>query len=526
MLGSSMHAEIVSFLENLQSQQGELANTVKSISGQVTGLTMQLARVHSEIRGEVLGNAKQAVSKFTEINDATALLVENIATVKKELQEHNSKTSQDISAMREDIGNMRDDIRSNSEAIHHLAQLGSLSADTGATVLAPSTTTTGRNSPEEPSNAPTVTLSVPKLTTLSVPVQNMARSLSESPRVNDGEIRSARRRAQFSVPNFGADERDEQVQGREFGSTSSIATAEPQPPPNEQSSPKVRKRDATRGGDPKEFLNAVKKGGSADCVAILDGSDEAAIVLNEVDADGRTPLHWAATSGLTDVLRRILAHEKFQLVNATDKWGKTALHWAAACSHAEVCRLLLHHHPFTAVNTVDCWGQTCLHWAASGGLAEVCRQLIMRKDFTMKDAMDNLGRTAAQCAQEASFDQVVRILGVPSEAPSAGRSGQKAVNASSASTPTRARQRPAANPASGTPTTSTAPATPDIGKAASSRGRGGAASVSTPSSNASRSRPGPGAGSRGPQSVQKVTSDPGPPSKMLGASRMIGGERV
>lgn len=470
----TQHSELSSIVKGIEAQmedqQGQIASTVKSISGQVTGLTMQLARVHSEIRGEVLGNTQQAVTKFTEINEATTMLVDDMASVKKELKESSLQTFQELAALRVDM-------RSNTEAVQQ-TMLGARSADTGATVLSPSVNTPGPNSPVLEGNQDSLMVETNQAEKQAFQRRQHQSITIESPR---GFQARSRRRAQFAIPNFGNEVKDE-PQAQTDG-----------PAPGDALKPESPRIDVStigsqhgsiKGGDPKEFLNSARKGVAADCLAFLaceNGTEEWFVALNGVDEEGRTALHWTATNGLSDVVRTMLGNDKLQVINATDKWGKTALHWAAACSHAEVCRLLLNHHSFTAVNGVDCWGQTSLHWAASGGLAETCRQLLMRKDFSMKDAMDNLGRTAGDCATEAGFGQVAKLLGVNSDPPSSPkRMGQKSSDTSSATTPPRARRPPSAASGSridsglrssqGTPTNTTASSASEGGKG---RGRGG-----------------------------------------------------
>jgi ankyrin repeat protein len=50
--------------------------------------------------------------------------------------------------------------------------------------------------------------------------------------------------------------------------------------------------------------------------------------VNEVDADGRTPLHLAAENGDHTIVRVLLNHAQVDL-HAQDRWESTALHNAA-----------------------------------------------------------------------------------------------------------------------------------------------------------------------------------------------------
>ena len=57
------------------------------------------------------------------------------------------------------------------------------------------------------------------------------------------------------------------------------------------------------------------------------------------DADGRTPLHWAAYKGFGDTIRLLLVMDARWAL--ADREGCTPLHWAAIRGNAEACTLLL-----------------------------------------------------------------------------------------------------------------------------------------------------------------------------------------
>ena len=57
------------------------------------------------------------------------------------------------------------------------------------------------------------------------------------------------------------------------------------------------------------------------------------------DADGRTPLHWAAYKGFGDTIRLLLVMDARW--GLADREGCTPLHWAAIRGNAEACTLLL-----------------------------------------------------------------------------------------------------------------------------------------------------------------------------------------
>jgi ankyrin repeat protein len=66
---------------------------------------------------------------------------------------------------------------------------------------------------------------------------------------------------------------------------------------------------------------------------------EPCITLCRPDAEGRTPLHWAAYKGFTDTLRLLLVMDA--RTSLTDAEGCTPLHWAAIRGQSEAATVLL-----------------------------------------------------------------------------------------------------------------------------------------------------------------------------------------
>jgi ankyrin repeat protein len=75
------------------------------------------------------------------------------------------------------------------------------------------------------------------------------------------------------------------------------------------------------------------------------------------DIFGRTPLHWAAQQGFTDVVELLLANHAE--IEARDKYGATPLDLAAALGRKEVVERLLANQ--ADVNTTNNAGSTLLH---------------------------------------------------------------------------------------------------------------------------------------------------------------------
>ena len=98
-------------------------------------------------------------------------------------------------------------------------------------------------------------------------------------------------------------------------------------------------------------------------VACVDGDDVEARRLIEEGADvnwrdayGWTPLIWAASKGLVDVVRLLL--DKGADINHKNNYGRTALHQAAISGEDEVVRFLIERGADLHVKNDD--GQTPL----------------------------------------------------------------------------------------------------------------------------------------------------------------------
>mmetsp|Transcript_9721 Transcript_9721/g.41684 ORF Transcript_9721/g.41684 Transcript_9721/m.41684 type:complete len:251 (-) Transcript_9721:408-1160(-) len=61
--------------------------------------------------------------------------------------------------------------------------------------------------------------------------------------------------------------------------------------------------------------------------------------INEKDEDGRTMLHWAATTGDVRIVEILLNYNA--KIDVSDEEGTTVLHSACACDHEKVARILL-----------------------------------------------------------------------------------------------------------------------------------------------------------------------------------------
>ena len=87
-----------------------------------------------------------------------------------------------------------------------------------------------------------------------------------------------------------------------------------------------------------------------------------------------TALHYASDSGLTEIVKMLLAHPAVN-VNVQDNSGGTPLLFTCANRHVSVVRLLL-KNPRVNVTWVDNEGCTPLWWASYRGHNEVITWLM------------------------------------------------------------------------------------------------------------------------------------------------------
>src|SRR5690349_4766302 len=93
--------------------------------------------------------------------------------------------------------------------------------------------------------------------------------------------------------------------------------------------------------EPKEMIKAAKSGNAARVGELLA---EDASLLHAQDADGSTPLHYAAWKGHTEVARLLLERgADVSLQNNNGHWGGTPLHAAAHANQKAVAELLIAH---------------------------------------------------------------------------------------------------------------------------------------------------------------------------------------
>ncbi|MHA6879477.1 ankyrin repeat domain-containing protein [Ralstonia pseudosolanacearum] len=109
------------------------------------------------------------------------------------------------------------------------------------------------------------------------------------------------------------------------------------------------------------LLASAAKRGHLEVVRLMLARPESAILINQINTRGETPLQRAVEAGHAVVVGTLLQHEEID-PNMADKHGQTPLHIAAGKRHADLTRALV-AHPRTEVNRQDRDGNTALHLA-------------------------------------------------------------------------------------------------------------------------------------------------------------------
>uniref|UniRef100_A0A6Q2Z252 Uncharacterized protein n=1 Tax=Esox lucius TaxID=8010 RepID=A0A6Q2Z252_ESOLU len=148
--------------------------------------------------------------------------------------------------------------------------------------------------------------------------------------------------------------------------------------------------------------------GREDCLtALLD--HEASCLCQ--DSWGRTPLHYAASQGHTDILASLLrATTRSQpLASLLDHDQYTPSHWAAYQGHEDCLEVLLEHK--TCRNVIPEGNPfTPLHCALMNGHSGAAEMLLESSGVQMVNTRDTKGRTplhAAACAEDVAGLQLV-----------------------------------------------------------------------------------------------------------------------
>jgi ankyrin repeat protein len=163
--------------------------------------------------------------------------------------------------------------------------------------------------------------------------------------------------------------------------------------------------DKEKGMSP--FLVAVRNGRTR---VVEDFLQVTGITWNSKDKDGRTPLSWAAGSGLEHVVKLLLTNNAIcDAIDSRDNNSKqTPLLWAARKGHANVVQLLL--GKAASPNATDgSEGRSALSWAAGNGHKETVEVLLEQGDTDLC-SIDDQGQTAFHWAATQGHKSIASAI--------------------------------------------------------------------------------------------------------------------
>ncbi|GFZ06597.1 hypothetical protein Acr_18g0007670 [Actinidia rufa] len=132
-------------------------------------------------------------------------------------------------------------------------------------------------------------------------------------------------------------------------------------------------------------------------------------LVKETDHHGRTPLHYAASSGDHTTVQRLL---QFDTATAylVDKDGQSPLHAAACQGHMNVIKAIIYCCPDSG-ELLDVKGQNALHVAILGGKVKVVRYVLETPELArLINQADNEGNTPLHLATMERKTWSVRYL--------------------------------------------------------------------------------------------------------------------
>ncbi|KAJ3490854.1 hypothetical protein NLI96_g1136 [Meripilus lineatus] len=127
------------------------------------------------------------------------------------------------------------------------------------------------------------------------------------------------------------------------------------------------------------------------------------------DADGRTALHWAASSGSLEIVRYLL-DQKAQ-VDVPDQSGWTPLHIAVSAGHEDIVRELV--GAGSDIKKTNDKGLTPLHYAASKSRVDIGKLLVARGADI--NARDKANQTPLHRAATTGSTGFIKLLLEPPE---------------------------------------------------------------------------------------------------------------
>ncbi|MBV0900018.1 MAG: ankyrin repeat domain-containing protein [Wolbachia endosymbiont of Fragariocoptes setiger] len=165
-------------------------------------------------------------------------------------------------------------------------------------------------------------------------------------------------------------------------------------------------------------VHSVSESGSFAALKILiDNGAEFYSIKSKTDRDGKAPIHIAAYSRHTDIVKYFVTEKKvsvdwpdgyacgFMWVHVCGNW-LTPLHWAAAGGHLDTVVSLIDMG--ADVHAVDFYNKRPLHYAAESDSLEIVKLLIMAG--ANPQAVDHNGKTPSDLAKEKGHTNIVSYL--------------------------------------------------------------------------------------------------------------------
>lgn len=145
----------------------------------------------------------------------------------------------------------------------------------------------------------------------------------------------------------------------------------------------------------------VKDGNVAAVERLLVKDNES---INELDANGMAPLHYAAARGHIEIVRLLLTQNNLNINVQAPITNITPLHYAATHGHVEIIKLLLATRNVIA-DARDHHGETALHYAVCLDRIEAVKLLI-----GMHNLVNNFGMNVVHCAAEHGSIGTLRYM--------------------------------------------------------------------------------------------------------------------
>ncbi|XP_073155880.1 protein ACCELERATED CELL DEATH 6-like [Henckelia pumila] len=128
------------------------------------------------------------------------------------------------------------------------------------------------------------------------------------------------------------------------------------------------------------------------------------------DSQGRTPLHYAASSGYIEVVHYLVTKHAFGVIQR-DKSGSSPVHLAAIEGHVDTISLLLKSCPVDPSELLDKSGRNMLHLAAKNGKFNVVSYILRHPELAkLINTSDKQGNTALHLATMNWHPEIVSAL--------------------------------------------------------------------------------------------------------------------